>query len=155
MSVRKALGLGAISGLRSASGPAFVSQAANRGVLELDGTRLAFLGSPRVSKALLLMALGEFVGDKLPMAPGRTTLPPLLVRAASGGLVGAALFVAEGRRAVTGAALGAPTSVAAAFAGEGLRVFVGRKTGVPNLFVALAEDAVVVLVGSSSLRNGR
>jgi uncharacterized membrane protein len=155
MSARKALGLGAISGLRSTSGPAFVSRAASRGELDLGGTRLAFLGSTRLSKVLLMMALGEFVGDKLPMAPSRTTLPSLLGRAASGGLVGAALFVSEGRHAVTGAALGAPTAVAAAFAGEGLRAFVGQKTGVPNPVVALAEDAVVVLVGSSSSRNGR
>ncbi len=155
MSARKALGLGAISGLRSTSGPAFVSRAASRGGLDLSGTRLAFLGSPRLSKALLVMALGEFVGDKLPMTPSRTALPPLLGRAASGGLVGAALFVAEGRRAVTGAALGAPTAVVAAFAGEGFRALVGQKTGLPDPLVALAEDALVLLVGSRSSRNGR
>ena len=154
MSARKALGLGTISGLRSTSGPAFVSRAASRGGLDLGGTRLALLGSPRLSKTLLVMALGEFVGDKLPMAPSRTALPPLLGRAAFGGLAGAALFVAEGRRAVAGAALGAPTAVAAAFAGEGLRALVGQKTGLPDPLVALAEDSVVLLVGSRSSRDG-
>ena len=145
--------MGTISGLRSASGPAFVSRAASRGGLDLGGTRLAFLGSPSLSKALTLMALGELVGDKLPATPSRTALPSLLARAASGGLVGAALFVSEGRRAATGAALGAPAAVAAAFAGEGLRTLVGRKTGPPDPVVALAEDAVVLLVGSRSLKG--
>jgi uncharacterized membrane protein len=153
MSARKALGLGAISGLRSLSGPAFVSRAASRGGLDLGGTRLAFLGSPRLSKALIVMALGELVGDKLPVAPSRTGLPPLLGRAASGGLVGAALFVAEGRRATVGAAIGSSAAVTAAFAGEGLRGLVGEKIGLPNPAVALAEDAVVLLVGSRSLRG--
>src|SRR5215210_6792802 len=121
MSARRALGLGAISGLRSLSGPAFVSRAASRGGLNLDGTPLAFLGSRRLSTALLLMELGELAGDKLPVAPSRTALPPLLGRAASGGVVGAAVFVSEGRRGATGAALGASAALAAGFAGERLR----------------------------------
>ncbi|CAN5887780.1 hypothetical protein BH18ACT11_BH18ACT11_21230 [soil metagenome] len=153
MSARKALGLGAISGLRSTSGPAFVSRAASRGGLDLSGTRLAFLGSPRLSKTLLVMALGEFVGDTLPTTPSRTALPPLLGRAASGGLVGAALFISEGRRAATGAALGSSAAVAAAFAGERLRALLVEKTKLPDPAVALAEDAVVLLVGSRSSRG--
>ena len=107
MSTRKALALGAISGLRSASGPAFVARAASSGDMDLSGTTLAFLGSPRLSKALTTMQLGEIVVDKLPIAPGRTALLPLLGRAASGGLVGGAVFISEDRRAVTGALLGA------------------------------------------------
>ncbi len=153
MSARKALGLGAISGLRSLSGPALVSRAASRGGLDLGGTRLAFLGSPRLSKALLVMALGELVGDKLPTTPSRTARPPLLGRAATGGLVGAALFVSEGRRATTGAALGSSAAVAAAFAGERLRALLVEKTNLPDPAVALAEDAVVLLVGYRSMRG--
>jgi len=153
MSARKTLGLGAISGLRSTSGPAFVSRSASRGGLDLGGTRLAFLGSRRLSKALLVMALGEFVGDKLPTTPSRTALPPFLGRAASGGLVGAALFVSEGRRATTGAALGSSAAVAAAFAGERLRALLVEKINLPDPAVALAEDAVVLLVGYRSLRD--
>ena len=152
MSARRALGLGAISGLRSLSGPAFVSRAASRGGLNLDGTPLAFLGSRRLSTALLLMELGELAGDKLPVAPSRTALPPLLGRAASGGVAGAAVFVSEGRRAATGAALGASAAIAAAVAGERLRGLAVEKTGLPGTVVALAEDAIVLLVGFRSLR---
>ena len=80
MSAPRALGLGAISGLRSLSGPVFVSRAASRGDLNLDGTFLAFLSSPHLWKVLVLTEIGELVGDKLPIAPSRTTPPPLLGR---------------------------------------------------------------------------
>ena len=155
MSASRALGLGAISGLRALSGPAFVSRAASRGDLNLDGTFLAFLSSPRLSKALVLMELGELVGDKLPATPSRTSPPPLLGRAASGALVGAAVFVSEGRRATTGAALGSTAAIVAALAGERLRALAVEKTGLPDPVVALAEDATVLLVGLRSLRNVR
>jgi uncharacterized membrane protein len=155
VSVSRALGLGAISGLRSLSGPAFVSRAASRGDLNLDGTLLAFLSSPRLSKALVLIELGELVGDKLPTTPSRTSPPPLLGRAASGALVGAAVFVSDGRRATTGAALGSSAAIAASFAGERLRALTVEKTGFPDPVVALAEDATVLLVGLRSLRNVR
>jgi uncharacterized membrane protein len=155
LSASRALGLGAISGLRSLSGPAFISRAASRGHLDLDGTVFAFFGSQRIFKALVLMELGELVGDKLPATPSRTSLPPLLGRAASGALVGAAVFVSEGRRATTGAALGSTAAVVAAFAGEWIRALAVEKTGFPDPVVALAEDAAVLLVGLRSLRNVR
>ena len=153
MSASKAIRLGAISGLRTLSGPAFVSRAASRGYLRLDGTPLGFLSSPRLSTVLITMALGELAGDKLPTTPSRTALPPLLGRAVSGGLVGAALFASEGRRVPAGAILGAASAVTAAFVGERLRAVAGERTGVPDPLVA--EDAVVVAVGAYSLRRAR
>lgn len=155
MSATSAIGLGAISGLRSLSGAAFVSYAASRGDLDLEGTPLAFLGSSLVSKALFLMELGELAGDKLPVAPSRTALPPLLGRAVFGAAVGTAVLVSEGRRATTGAALGSTAAIVAALAGERMRVLAGEKTGLPDPLVALAEDAIVLLVGLRSLRNIR
>jgi hypothetical protein len=67
--------------------------------------------------------------------------------------VGAAVFVSEGRRATTGAALGSTAAVVAAFAGEWIRALAVEKTGFPDPVVALAEDATVLLVGLRSLRN--
>ena len=148
MSTGKALALGAISGLRSASGPAFVGRAASRGDMDLDGTFLAFLGSARLSKMLTLAQLGELVADKLPATPSRTGWPPLLGRAALGGLAGAAVFLSAGRGAATGAILGSSAAGAAAFAGENLRSLVVDISGLPDLGVAIAEDAVVLVVGS-------
>jgi uncharacterized membrane protein len=155
MSAPRTLALGAISGLRAASGPAFVGRAASRGDMDLGDTPLAFLGSPLLSKALTIAQLGEIVGDKLPATPSRTALPPLFGRAASGGLVGAAAFISDGRSATTGAALGSFAAVVAAFAGEKLRAIVGRKIGLPDAVVAVAEDAVVLLVGFRASRSVR
>jgi len=155
MSASGAIGLGAISGLRAFSGPAFVSRAASGGNLNLGGTPLGFLNSPRLSKTLTIMALGELAGDKLPTTPSRTALSPLIGRAVSGGLVGAALFASEGRRVPAGAILGAASAVAAASAGERLRAFAGERTGVPDPLVAVAEDAVVLAIGAYSLRRDR
>jgi uncharacterized membrane protein len=155
MSTPRALGLGAISGLRSMAGPALLSRAATKGSVPLEGTALAFLGSPGVSKALLLAELGELVGDKLPMTPSRTSLPPLLGRAAAGALVGAALLASDGGRLANGAVIGSSAAIAAAFAGERLRLLAGEKTGLPDPVVALAEDAVALLGGSRLLKATR
>jgi len=155
VSVSKALGLGAISGLRSLSGPAFVSRAASRGRLDLEETPLAFLGSPRLAKLLALMELGELVGDKLPRTPSRTALPPLLGRVVSGAVVGAAVLVSDDRRAATGAVLGSTAAIVAAFAGERLRAQIVERSELPDPVIALAGDAIVLLVGFSSLRGPR
>ncbi|CAN5200889.1 MAG: DUF4126 family protein [Rubrobacter sp.] len=152
---RRTLSLGAISGLRSMSGPAFVSLAARNGNLDLEGTPLAFLGSSRLSKVIVVMELGELVGDKLPKTPSRSALPPLLGRAASGALVGAAVFVSDGRRATTGAALGSTAAIVAALAGERLRALAVEKTGLLDPVIALAEDATVLLIGLRSLKHIR
>jgi uncharacterized membrane protein len=69
--------------------------------------------------------------------------------------VGAAVFVSEGRRATIGSALGSTAAIAASFAGEQLRALTVEKTGLPDLVVALGEDAIVLLVGLRSLRNVR
>ena len=148
MSTGKALALGAISGLRTASGPTFVSRAASRGDMDLTGTPLALLGTPHLWKVFALAELGEFLTDKLPITPSRTAWPPLLGRAASGGLVGAAVFLSKGRHAATGAVLGSSAAAVAALAGENLRTLVAENMGLPDPVVALAEDAVVLLVGS-------
>jgi|tagenome__1003787_1003787.scaffolds.fasta_scaffold19371400_1 uncharacterized membrane protein len=148
MSTGKALALGAISGLRFVSGPTFVSRAASRGEMDLAGTPLAFLGTPHLWKLFALSELGEILTDKLPITPSRTGLLALLGRVASGGLVGAAAFLSEDRHAATGASLGSSAAVVAAFAGENLRALVVERMGISDPVVAVAEDAVVLLVGS-------
>ena len=144
----RALGLGAISGLRSTAGPAALSRAISSGRAEnLDGTLFGAFGAAGVAKVLTLFEVGEMIVDKLPVVPSRTSASPLLGRAASGAIVGAALFASEGENRVAGGALGAAAAVAAAFAGEQLRTQIGQGLGVPDAFVALLEDGVVLYVG--------
>jgi uncharacterized membrane protein len=150
--VWRTLGLGAIAGLRSVAAPAALSRAVERGDVDgLENTPFATLGSPRVSTALRLFEIGEMFVDKLPViVPSRTAPPPLLGRAASGGLVGAALFASGGRRVAAGGVLGAVSAVAAAYATERLRLQIAGRLGIPDFAVALSEDALV-LFGSARL----
>ncbi len=151
--VTRVLGLGAIAGFRSMAAPATLSRAVSDGRIEgIEDTPFARLGSPKVTTALRMMEIGEFIVDKLPVAPSRTSPPPLLGRAASGGLVGAALFASEDRRSLVGGALGAAAALAAAYAGERLRLQAAEKLGMPDSVVALLEDGLVVLAGSRLLR---
>lgn len=150
----KAAGLGAISGLRSMAGPAAVSRAVANGQLgDLKGTPFEALGSSKVSSTLTVLEVGELLGDKLPMVPSRTSVPPLLGRAASGALVGVTLFVSGERRPAAGALLGATTALVAAYAGEYLRAYASEKTGVPDLIFALLEDGIVLFTARQLLRG--
>jgi uncharacterized membrane protein len=151
----KALGLGGIAGLRSMAAPAILSRSIAEGYLDnLEGSSFAALGSPGVSRALRILEVGEMVGDKLPIAPSRTFVPALLVRAASGALVGAALFTSArgGRRvAAGGAALGAISALTTSYAGEKLRVDGAQRLGVPSIVLALLEDGLVLFGGNRLL----
>ena len=150
----RAASLAAIAGLRTAAAPALLSRAVRRGdVGGLQDTPFAALGSPKVSTALRLMMIGEMVADKTPFVPSRTSPPALLGRALSGALVGATLFVSEGRRGTSGAALGALCAVAAAYAGERLRVKGTEKLGLPDLALAFVEDRIVLFGGTRLLRK--
>lgn len=152
--VWKAVGLGAISGLRSMAGPATVSRAAANGNLyNLEGTPFAALGSSKVPLALTVLEVGELIGDKLSIMPSRTSLPPLLGRMASGALVGATLFVSGERRPAAGATLGAASALTAAYASEHLRAYAVDKAGVPDLIAALLEDGIVLLTARRLLRG--
>jgi uncharacterized membrane protein len=149
----RALGLGAVAGLRTMAAPAALSRAVERGDVDgLGDTPLALIGSSRVSRLLTIFEVGELIGDKLSVTPSRTSPPPLIGRAVSGAAVGATLFVSEGRRAATGGVLGAAAAVASAYAGEHLRAQIGRLTGAPDPVVALLEDAVVVFGSYRLLR---
>ena len=150
----KTVGLGAISGARSMAAPAALSRAVERGdVGPLEQTPLAALGSHRVSRALGLLQIGEMLVDKLPVVvPSRTSPPPLLGRMVSGAFVGAALFVSQGRRPLTGGVLGAVSALTSAYAAERLRLRIAERLGIPDPVVALVEDGIVLFGAARLLR---
>jgi uncharacterized membrane protein len=152
--VWRTLGLGAISGMRSMAAPATLSRAVERGDVDgLENTPFAAFGSPGVSTMLRMFEIGEMFVDKLPvMVPSRTSPSPLLGRAASGAIAGAALFASGGRRIATGGVLGGASALAAAYATERLRRQLAERLGVPDLVVALSEDAIVLFGGARLLR---
>jgi uncharacterized membrane protein len=144
--------MGAIAGCRSTAAPAALSRAISDDRIEgLEDTPLAVLGSPGGSAVLRIMEIGEFLVDKLPVTPSRTSPLPLLGRTASGALVGAALFASEDRNPAVGGVLGAAAAVASAYAGERLRLQAAKTLGMPDPIVALLEDGLV-LFGARLLR---
>jgi uncharacterized membrane protein len=119
-----AAAIGFIAGLRSMTAPAIVAWATSFGWLSLEGTPLAFLGSPAARFILLALMIGELVLDKLPFTPSRTRPGPFGGRIVSGALSGAALM--------------------AGFGGYRARTGLVRTFGVPDYVVALLEDVVAV-----------
>lgn len=146
----RAVGIGAVAGMRSASAPAFTSSHfAKNPSLFLDASPLKGLGLPAAANVLKVMAAGELIADKLPFAPPRTDPGGLGARAVSGGVCGAAVFLAEGERAEIGAALGAASAVLSSFLCMNLRRMIGKAAKLPDPVVALAEDGLALGLGSA------
>ncbi|HEX6433800.1 MAG TPA: DUF4126 family protein [Gemmatimonadales bacterium] len=138
--------IGFVAGLRSMTAPAAVSWAACYGWLNLDGTALQFMGSWLAVAIFTLGALLEYVADKLPRTPNRTSAGPLIGRIVLGGLSGAAVNVATGGALLTGAALGGVGAVLGAYAGYYARRRLVSHLGVRDLAVALGEDLLAILL---------
>ncbi len=142
--VRSAL-LGLFSGGRSFSPLAVLALLHDDPSTDGDWKRWPVLRSSGARAGLVLGAIGELIGDVLPFTPSRTKPGPLIGRMTTGAIAGAAigtLHGADARR--SGAALGAVGGLAGSFAGSLVRA-AGSKIGLPDLLVALLEDAVVLL----------
>jgi len=112
--------------------------------LHVEGT-WAFWTANLVSAIVFtVLALGEYVGDKLPKTPSRIAARPLTARIVFGGLVGAIVATSLHLSLAFGIFPGALAALAGAFLGFHLRrsLTVGR--GLPDFPVALAEDAVTI-----------
>ena len=93
-----------------------------------------------------LLAVGEWIGDKLPNTPNRISLFPYLARLGFGGLVGAIAATGLHGSLLEGILLGLIGALAGTFLGFRLRTGLVSHLGAPDLPVALAEDAFAVIV---------
>ncbi len=132
--------IGLVAGARSMTPLAAVSAAARRGALPPDNGAAALLANPWVSRGAVALAAGELLGDKLPAAPNRTSLPGLAGRIVSGALAGAAL--APRNRRVAAALRGAAGAVAGGYLSFGARKEAMRRFGQTS--TGLVEDAIVM-----------
>jgi uncharacterized membrane protein len=139
--------IGVVTGLRSMSAPAVVAWAAHRGLLNLHGTPLAFIGSTAAVVIFSLMAVAELVADKLPSTPSRLKPTGLIARILLGALSGACLAGAGAQSIMIGAVLGAAGGIAGAFAGYQVRRRLVQALKVPDLYIALLEDVVAIAGG--------
>lgn len=145
--------LGVVGGIRSQAPLAMLGAANTHGRFAEGGpTALALLRSNRVKAGLTLAAVGELVGDKLPITPSRLSPGPFAGRLLFGGLAGAAAFVDGGRAPLVGAALGATGAAAGAAGGYVARDTLTRATPVPDVVWAGLEDGVALALGIVAVR---
>jgi uncharacterized membrane protein len=146
MGLALAFGIGFVAGLRSLTAPAAVSWAAHLGWLDLQGSRLGFMGSTVTVVVLTIAALAEYVADLLPTTPRRTMPGPLIGRMVLGGFSGACLMVSTGQSWLLGAVAGAIGGLVGAFAGYEARRRLVTSLKVKDMFVAIPEDLLAILL---------
>ncbi|MBN1963223.1 MAG: hypothetical protein JW910_01165 [Anaerolineae bacterium] len=147
--------MGISTGMRTLAGPSLLSSYLSRRYEALPARRLLRLFAGRWSVALLrLGALGELVGDKLPMTPSRLEPEGLAGRLSSGALVGLMLAGARGKSRLLGMALGMAGAGLGAVGGYQTRHDIVEDSGLPDSLIALVEDAVAYGGGWLILRLG-
>ncbi len=99
-----------------------------------------------------LLAVGELIGDKLPMTPNRTAPFALIARVCFGGLVGALAATGLHGSVLEGIFLGAVSALLGTFLSFHLRQWLVKEKGFPALPTAVLED--IVAIGLSVLAMG-
>jgi uncharacterized membrane protein len=127
--------------------PAVVSWAAYLGWIDLSQTPLAFVGYSATPYIVSLLAIGELIADKLPKTPSRKAFPGFAARVMLGTFSGYALLLGIGQSALIGAVLGCAGAVAGTLGGYEARTRLVRALNVPDLVIALLEDAIAIGVG--------
>lgn len=140
---------GLVAGLRSMLALALASWFAWLGVLPVEHTPLAFMGSIIAVVLFSALAVGELIADKLPRTPSRKQPPGFVARIITGGLVGA-MVGAAGHLLLAGLALGVCGAVIGTLGGAAVRGWMARAFG-RDLPAALIEDVAAILIGAFTL----
>jgi uncharacterized membrane protein len=143
-----ALAMGLVAGLRTMMAPAAVSWAAHLGILQLNGTLLAFFGKSWALWLFTAWAVFELILDQTPKMSSRTVPWQFAVRLLSGALTGMACGLQEGR-ALPAAIAGLVGAVMGTLGGRSFRMRLASAFG-RDRPAALIEDTVAV-VGASLL----
>lgn len=150
----RAIGLGIVSGMRSALGPAFASYYVNKHPSgKLENSPLKWMQKEATMRYLQTMAAGELVVDKASWAGNRTSVAGLTGRIMAGALAGATVYQSKGGKSWKGALIGAIAATAATFLFFHLRQYADRKLPVKDSTVGGVEDALAVGVAAISTRK--
>ena len=142
-----AAGIGLVAGLRSLTAPAVVAWAANLGWINLHSSPLAFMGSKWAAVIFTVLAVVELVADQLPSTPARTGAVGLSARIVTGALTGACLAAAGNAAVWMGGIAGIVGAIVGAFGGYHARVGLVRSLRVPDIVIAIPEDAIAIGLG--------
>jgi uncharacterized membrane protein len=138
----RVVGMSALAGMRSMSGPALLSL--DRRLVSEKSPAGKFFRSPYVMLGANVLVLGEMFADKLPFLPKRTSFPALCARALSGAVIGASLYSVEELSPTEGALVGSVSAVAATYISYHVRRTLTKTFHFPDFLVALVEDSLIV-----------
>lgn len=152
----RAAALGVVTGMRSQLPTALLAWRQSRGDLpKAVAGPAGIVRLPGATALTALLAVGELVGDKLPMTPSRMDAGPFLGRLSLGATAGAGIASAVGRSRVLGGTLGIAGAAAGSVLGYRYREYVARRTDVPDVIWALLEDAAAITIGVAATRIDR
>lgn len=144
------IGLGTLAGMRSMSAPAITSHIlSHHQSKNLEGSPFRYMQSEKVATVLKVLAVSEFIGDKLPSAPNR--IKPLVLggRIISGAVAGASIYKAAGGKALNGALIGGASAAASTFISFFIRKATVKRTTFIDPVIGMIEDALVAASGAS------
>lgn len=141
-----ALLIGFVAGLRAMMPLAAVAWGAFLGWLAFENTALEWVGSWIAVAILSVLAIGELVTDQLPSTPSRKVPVQFGTRLVTGGLAGAAIGSVYGHW-VSALGAGVVGAVLGTLGGAEGRSRLVAANGGKDLPVALAEDALAVILG--------
>lgn len=136
--------LGLVTGMRTFTPMAVLCWFAYTGHLSVDGTWASWTAKLTTAIVFTILALGEYIGDKLPKTPNRTSPGPLIARLVFGGLVGAIVAAALNGAGVEGVILGVVGVAVGAFGGFLIRRELVQRIGCKDWPIALVEDASAI-----------
>jgi uncharacterized membrane protein len=136
--------LGVVTGLRTFTPMAVLCWFAYLGHLPVDGTWASWTAKLASVVVFTLLAAGEYIADKLPNIPNRTSPGPLAARLIFGGLIGAIVAAGLDGPGFEGGILGVAGALVGAFGGFLIRREIVQQRGGKDWPVALVEDAIAV-----------
>jgi uncharacterized membrane protein len=137
--------LGLVTGMRTMTAMMVLCWFAYAGHLPLDDT-WAFWAAKLVTAIIFtVLAIGEYIVDKLPKTPNRTAPFPLVARLVFAGLVGAIVAAGLNGSGVEGVILSVGGALIGAFAGFLIRRELVLRLKSKDWPVAVVEDVSAVL----------
>jgi uncharacterized membrane protein len=137
--------LGLVTGMRTMTAMMVLCWFAHGGYLAVDETWAFWAGKLVTAIVFTVLAIGEYIVDKLPKTPDRTSPGPLIARLVFAGLVGAIVAAGLNGSGIEGVILCVGGALVGAFAGFLIRRELVLRLKSKDWPVALMEDASAIL----------
>lgn len=141
-----ALLIGVVAGLRTFTAPAAAAWGALLGWIDVGGSWASWVDHPVTVGLLTILAVGEFIGDKLPRTASRTVAVQFAARLVTGAVSGAVIGAAWGYT-VGGSGAGVIGAVLGTLGGYQARTRLVAGLDGHDFPIAMLEDTVAVLGG--------